>query len=262
MRSFELVSSSFLARREFTVLRSFSARLYLSSVVLTNIQFDTMSVADLENRIVKLEQARYACPDGILVDNSMRRARVDVEARGIYSAAWKWVPPAYYDWPLEERAKALESPSTQLLCKSLLMENKISDGTDPTNPKFLLVVIQYEATLDARKLASAIRSLRPNVKDRLDYSQFDFRVADPADNDRLTGFSFNSVTPFGLKEKVPIVLTSAVVPLNFLWMGGGHVHLKLGMAVSDFIKAINPIVADISQPRGGLMDDDDVRPLT
>ena len=220
-----------------------------------------MSVDDLETRVSKLEQARYACPDGVTVDDSMRRARTHVEAKGIYSAIWKWVPPAYYYWSLEQRAKVLESPSTELLCKSLLMENKNADGTDATNPKFLLVVIQYEASLDARKLASAIRSLRPNVKDRLDYSQFDFRVADPEDNDRLTGYSFNSVTPFGLKEQVPIVLTSAVVPLHFLWMGGGHVHLKLGMAVSDFVKATNPIVADISQPKNGV-GADDVRPLT
>jgi len=219
------------------------------------ITVDNMSVDDLETRVTKLEQARYACPDGIAVDDSMRRARGDVEAKGIYSAAWKWVPPSYYDWPLEQRAKTLEAPSTDYLCKSLVMENKNSDGTDATNPKFVLVIIQYEATLDARKLASAIRSLRPNVKDRLDYSQFDWRVADPADNDRLTGFSFNSVTPFGLKEQVPMVLTAAVVPLNFFWMGGGHVHLKLGMAVSDFVKATNPIVADISQPRSGGNED-------
>jgi prolyl-tRNA editing enzyme YbaK/EbsC (Cys-tRNA(Pro) deacylase) len=138
------------------------------------------------------------------------------------------------------------------------MENRNSDdnGSDPTNPKFVLVVIQYEASLDVRKLASAIRSLRPNVKDRLDYNQFDYRVASAEDNDRLTGFSFNSVTPFGLLEEIPIVLTAAVIPLNFLWMGGGHVHLKLGMSVSDFLRAINPIVADISQPRSGGDEED------
>ena len=211
-----------------------------------------MSLEELIVRIEKLEKARYACPNGITIDESMRRARIDVEKRGIYSATWKWVPPSYYDWPLEQRAEFLESPSTSLLCKSLLMENRNSDGSDPTNPKFVLVVIQYEASLDARKLASAIRSLRPCVKDRLDYNQFDYRVASADVNDRLTGFSFNSVTPFGLLKDIPIVLTAAVIPFNFLWMGGGHVHLKLGMSVSDFLRATNPIVADISQPRSGV----------
>jgi prolyl-tRNA editing enzyme YbaK/EbsC (Cys-tRNA(Pro) deacylase) len=111
-----------------------------------------------------------------------------------------------------------------------------------------LAVIQYDSTLDIRKLTNAIRSLKP-VKERLDYSRFDFRVADTVDNDRLTGYSYNSVTPFGLLEKVPILLSDAVVPHKFFWMGGGHVHLKLGMAVADFVQTTDAIVADISRPR-------------
>jgi len=201
---------------------------------------------DFEARVTKLEQTRF---QSYTIDDCIRRARLDVERKELYSSVWKWVPPDYYDWPLEQRAECLGAKSTQLLCKSLLMENKHSDGTDPrTHPKFVLVVIQYEATLDVRKLANAIRSLKP-VNERLDYSQFDFRVADAADNDRLTGYSFNSVTPFGLIEMVPIILSEAVVPYLFFWMGGGNVHLKLGMAVSDFRKATKAMVADISQPR-------------
>lgn len=97
--------------------------------------------------MAKLEQTRFACPDGILVDDSMRRCRQDVEKKAIYSSTWKWVPPDYYDMTYEERAKILGAPSTDLLCKALLMENKKSDGTDPTNPKFVLVIIQYVGTL-------------------------------------------------------------------------------------------------------------------
>lgn len=210
------------------------------------------TITELEARVVTLEKARFCCPDSVDVDDSMRRARREVEERQLTSAAWKWVPPAYYDWPLSQRAKTLGAPSTEYLCKSLLMENKNSDGKDPTHPKFVLVVVQYAATLDVKKLASAIRSLRKNVKERLDYNQFDFRVASPEDNDRLTGFQFNSVTPFGLlTPDLPIVLSEAVARLNFFWMGGGHVHLKLGMAVSDFVKAKKAMVAEISQPRSG-----------
>jgi prolyl-tRNA editing enzyme YbaK/EbsC (Cys-tRNA(Pro) deacylase) len=131
---------------------------------------------------------------------------------------------------------------------------------DPTNPRFVLVVIQYAATLDPRKLVAAIRALRPNVKDRLDDGRFDFRIASPEDNDRLTGYSHNSVTPFGMlaasagSEAVPVLLCHAIVPLKSFWMGGGHPNLKLGMAVSDFCSALNPIVADVSQPRVGTGD--------
>ncbi len=90
--------------------------------------------------------------------------------------------------------------------------------------------------------------MRP-VTNRLDESQFDFRVADPSDNDRITGYSFNSVTPFGLKAQVPIVLSSTIVPYSYFWMGGGHVHLKLGMSVSDFLQLPNVHVMECSVPR-------------
>jgi prolyl-tRNA editing enzyme YbaK/EbsC (Cys-tRNA(Pro) deacylase) len=207
----------------------------------------------------------------------MRRARRAVEEAGLYSARWRWVPPEYYRWPLAERAACLRAPSVQHLCKSLLLENKKWSGAaapkegaggarhDPTNPRFVLVVIQYAASLDPRKLVAAIRALRPSVKDRLDDGQFDFRIASPEDNDRLTGYSHNAVTPFGMlcsvsgsgtadagigaAPPVPVLLCQAIVPLRSLWMGGGHVHLKLGMSVADFCAALRPIVADISQPR-------------
>ena len=39
-----------------------------------------------------------------------------------------------------------------------------------------MVIIQYEATLDVKKLATSIRKLRP-VAERLDESQFDLRPA-------------------------------------------------------------------------------------
>ena len=113
----------------------------------------------------------------------------------------------------------------------------------------LLVVIQYEAELDTKKLMTSIRKLRPVGEKRLEESQFDLRVTSSEDNDRITGYAHNSVTPFGLKEAVPIILSSAIVPYGYFWMGGGHVHLKLGMAVSDFLKVPNVQVMDLSVPR-------------
>lgn len=207
----------------------------------------------LEARITALELKRFQCPKEIPVDESMRRARAHVEELGLYSANWKWVPEPYYTWPLEQRAKMLGAHSTQMLCKSLLLENKkVADKPETedfkTNPRFMLVVLQYEAELDVKKLATSIRKLRP-VSERLDESQFDIRVAEPEDNDRITGYQFNSVTPFGLKEQVPIILSSDIVPHSYFWMGGGHVHLKLGMSVSDFTKLPNVQIMECSVPR-------------
>jgi prolyl-tRNA editing enzyme YbaK/EbsC (Cys-tRNA(Pro) deacylase) len=220
----------------------------------TPVCFGKITMTDvLEARVTTLERKRFQCPKDIPVGESMRRAREHVESLNLWSANWKWVPPAYYDWSLEQRAKVLNASTTHMLCKSLLLENKkVTDKPeleDPvTNPRFMLVVIQYEATLDVKKLTTSIRKLRP-VAERLDESQFDLRVTSSEDNDRITGYAHNSVTPFGLKEQVPIILSSAIVPYGYFWMGGGHVHLKLGMAVSDFLKVPNVQVMDLSLPR-------------
>merc|ERR1719464_1501529 len=106
----------------------------------------------LVDRIVALERSHYNCPAEILeVDESMRRARNEVEYLGLYSSRWRWVPPDYYSWPLEKRASVLNAPSTGHLCKSLLLENKkVTSETYDFNfhPRFVLVVIQYDAELD------------------------------------------------------------------------------------------------------------------
>ena len=83
----------------------------------------------------------------------------------------------------------------------------------------------------------------------LDDSHFDIRIASEEDNAKITGYDNNAVVPFGLLSPVPIIVSAPIVPLRFFWMGGGHVHLKLRTTVADFCKALNPIVADISQPR-------------
>ena len=93
----------------------------------------------------------------------------------------------------------LQAPTTRLLCKSLLLENK--KVTPETynfvyNPRFVLVVLQYDSELDVSLLTKSIRKLQPIVEERLDPSDFDWRVADSDDNDRITGYKFNSVTPF------------------------------------------------------------------
>jgi hypothetical protein len=78
---------------------------------------------------------------------------------------------------------------------------------------------------------------------------------------RKTTTKHNAVSPFGILEpqSIALVASSAIfesdssppsgqVP-SFIWMGGGHPDLKLGCSTHHFIKALNPIVADISEPR-------------
>jgi prolyl-tRNA editing enzyme YbaK/EbsC (Cys-tRNA(Pro) deacylase) len=209
----------------------------------------TETSSALESRVLALESKRYRCPKGISVDDSMRRARKHVERLGLYSANWKWVPEPYYNWSLQKRASLLGAKSTHMLCKSLLLENKkVPDLVTSTNPRYILVVIQYETTLNVQKLTTSLRQLLP-VEKRLDERHYDFQVASADDNDRITGYAFNSVTPFGLLENVMIVLSKEIVPYGYFWMGGGHIHLKLGMSVVDFVKMGFVKIMDVSDPR-------------
>ncbi len=186
-----------------------------------------MTAETLEERVTALERARFSCPPDVKqVDESMQRARSAVEGLGLYSSRWVWVPEPYYTWPMEKRAEILKSPSTAHLCKSLLLENKKVTNElfhFEFHPRFVLAVLQYDAELSTDLLTRSIRRLRP-VSERLDpsSSNFDWRVADPEDNDRITGYKFNSVTPFGLKEDVPIILSSSIADLGYFWMGGGQ----------------------------------------
>ena len=208
------------------------------------------SLDELEARVVALEKKKYQAPPGVEIDEQVRRARAAVEDARIYSSVWKWVPEDYYARSLAERAKCLGASNVEYLCKSLLLENKKIVNDSPNNPRFVLVILQYAATLDNKKLTNVIRRLMP-VAERMDESKYDFRIASAEDNDRITGYKHNSVTPFGLQEPVRIVLSENLVKLRFFWMGGGHVHLKLGMATSEFCEAVNPIIGDISNPRIG-----------
>jgi prolyl-tRNA editing enzyme YbaK/EbsC (Cys-tRNA(Pro) deacylase) len=215
-------------------------------------------VQKISSDVKKMEQATYY-PKGFPEQTAIQheevlRARNAVFKERIYSSVFKWVPEDYYSFPLSKRAGILGAHSTFQLCKSMLMENKSFDESQSngTYSRFYLVLLQYETSINNKKLQSEVRALRP-VADRLDNSNYDFRVASEEDNARLTGYSHNAVTPFGMLEDIPIILSKAIIedsPMNqFIWMGGGHIHCKVGMAVSDFIHVKKPFIMDLTDKR-------------
>lgn len=70
-------------------------------------------------------------------------------------------------------------------------------------------------------------------------------------SDKLTGFTHNAVTPFGMLADIPIILASAIEEVSppFIWMGGGEVDLKVGCTLREFKAGLRPIVADVSDAR-------------
>ena len=251
-----------------------------------NSEFDTMAshrtvtLTSLQARIEALEKLSWINKNGLPLasdssDSStatdggaiivptpeMRRARRHVQSAHCYSSLWKWCPPNYYSLTLEQRKNILGAASICQLCKACLFENKnfvpnedaMEKSADHTNSKFYLVVVQYVESINTKKLSSELRGLRPPGRKRLDPNYFsDLRLAAEDVSEKLTGYGHNAVSPFGLVDSsIPIVLCKSILRLrpNFIWMGGGHKDLKLGMAVTEFVKAVEAIILDVSEPR-------------
>jgi len=218
---------------------------------------------DIKNKIYQLEKSLIQYPSHIQPQSNehsqILRVYKDIMSNSMYSSVHKWVPTNYYDQSLSERASILGAHSTYQLCKSMLMENKAYDSSsskdlkssfqDKTNSRFYLVILQYKTSIATKKLQSEVRGLQP-LASRLDPSKFDFRVASEEHNSILTGFTHNAVSPFGLHEDVPMILSKAIADTDmtqFIWLGGGHVHLKIGMAMSDLMLVKNPLVLDVTE---------------
>ena len=66
---------------------------------------------------------------------------------------------------------------------------------------------------------------------------FKYRMATEEVMSDLSGYAFNAVCPFFMKnEKLPVLFDKSIADLtpSFFWMGGGRVSLKLGMSVEEF----------------------------
>jgi len=219
----------------------------------------TTGVGDeLEEKVAELEaRADNLC--------AIQRVKSQVEATGVFSATFKWVPSDYYERSLGARAQLLGCKEHQL-CKAMVMVNTAfqlakgqTDECDPRNSRYYIVVVQYCAKFNADKLARAVHSLLPEPQRLSKKAAFHFRVADEDVGCALAGFRHNGVSPFGLVDpkKLPLIAAAAVFgddvrssgSCPIVWMGGGHPDLKLGCTPTHFIKALRPVVADISDPR-------------
>ena len=165
---------------------------------------DAKRLAALEKRVKRLEDRRAGG-----ARTALRAARNATDC-----VATRWVPDDYYGRSMRDRSKLLNCDVRQM-CKSMLLENKQWRGTDefdPANARFYLVVVQYAATFDAGRLRSALVE-----RTKLPAKAFNFRVADEADNDRLSGFKHNAVTPFGFAESRAVWKSTSA---SRRWRGG------------------------------------------
>jgi len=161
--------------------------------------------------------------------------------------------PNYYELTLEERKRFLGAPSTYHLCKTIILENtnwnkEFQD--EPLYYKHVAVIIQYEARLNSEKIMKFMKELQnKHAKNKhVSKKHFHFRLADEEVAKEITGYGYNAITPFLMKQSIPVILSEEITHLTpkYFWMGGGEVELKLGMSVEEFLNLTGAMVAQTS----------------
>ncbi|KAI9091831.1 YbaK/aminoacyl-tRNA synthetase-associated domain-containing protein, partial [Phlyctochytrium arcticum] len=152
----------------------------------------------------------------------------------------------YYDWSLEQRAERLKAPKIDHLCKTILFENTKWKDTDHSNPRYLLVVVQYVDKMNAQKLMNFVRDLGNKAVARKWYNM---RVASEEKNREMTGFEPGGVTPFGTSKSLPIIVTENITKLDppIIYLGAGHKDWKVCIEVKALIRSTKCFVADLQQ---------------
>ncbi|KAG0228322.1 hypothetical protein BGW42_002270 [Actinomortierella wolfii] len=177
-------------------------------------------------------------PDGTLAVYNDAQKRLKDQCRFFY------VDSEYYNWPLEQRARVLESPSTFHLCKTLIFENTKyrQDESKPIDhDRYWAVIVQYEGSVNITKLEKAVRE-RTGASRKATH----LRIAPAEKSLELTGFITMGVSPVGMRTDIPILLSSAIAELDppFFYLGAGHVDWKVAVPVKGFLDNWNASVVD------------------
>lgn len=161
-------------------------------------------------------------------------------------------PVSYYELSYQERIQLLHGTNINQLCKSLLMVNHNyivhPELTPQQHPRYVLVIIQYIARLHNDRLSKLvynhISSQSSCIRKNREYN---WRLASENDNEHITGYINNAVTPFGLLQSVPIIISDTVAQqCSTIYLGAGHVDLKLELDVNEYISKCNVLVGNVT----------------
>ncbi len=159
----------------------------------------------------------------------------------------------YYDLTLDERRILLGAHSLDVLCKTIILENKNFDSSKESiyYKRYYMCVVQYTGEFNALKIAKILKKRQnDNCDEKLSMKYFNFRLSKDELAFDMSGYYFNCITPYLMKcvdmeILFPITLTK-IYPYYF-WLGGGEIELKVGLSVQDFLKLFKDqvIVDDI-----------------
>ena len=167
----------------------------------------SLHISPVENMVRKAEIVEFML-------TMMKKLKVDYGFRSIQMAN---APYEYYSWDLQKRAKFLNAPSYECLTKSMIMVNYMyreENASDPHYPKFVLVIVQYCRQISSQKVLNVAKryqnSFYTDKKDedkKIGIKGYKFRLCTNEDMEELSGYRFNAVTPFLMKnETMPVIL--------------------------------------------------------
>eukprot|EP00871_Galdieria_phlegrea_P005653 jgi/Galph1/6089/GphlegSOOS_G4663.1 len=176
-----------------------------------------------------------------LQDSYVRELFLEALADSLLSSRFRLCPHDYYDWPLAVRKSFLGNiPSEDHLCKSLVLQNtKYCEkfATPVYYEKYYCCVIQYVSKLNSETVSRLLRQRMPHVPRKY----FNFQFAYDCEN--ITGYKFNAVTPLGMSNRLPVIVSHRIVELDppYIWLGGGREDIKWFVNVSELLEAFSTI---------------------
>ena len=182
----------------------------------------------------------------------LKRLKVDHNLLSVQVAR---APANYFDLSLQDRATFLKAPSTFHLCKTIIMQNTKHDAgleafpqaaADPHYHKYVCVITQFEGKLNSQKILNIMKALqheKSSVGVKMSLKGFHFRLAEETEALELSGYQYNAITPFFMKNPtIPIILSQDIAELDpaYLWFSGGRINVKMGVSVADFLRFFGP----------------------
>ena len=132
-------------------------------------------------------------------------------------------------------------------------------AADPHYPRYVVVIVQYCRQISSQKVLNVAKKYQNSFyndqpEKKIGGKGFKFRLATDTAMAELSGYKFNAVTPFFMKdETLPMILDESIANLDcgYFWLGGGRVSLKTGVSVGEFKKYVGDrlIVDNISDSK-------------
>jgi len=145
-----------------------------------------------------------------------------LDALGIEYRVHRQMEPTY---DAESAARQRHMPLERVV-KSLLVKMPGS--------RYCIALVQGSKKLSLHKLGSVI-------------GQKGIAMAQRSEVARITGYQPGSVSPLGLRKRLPIIMDTHVMDQEWVSVSGGRHEIGLTLKPSDLRKATNALVADITQ---------------